>query len=334
MFFLPFVPASAWGFGRRFCAVSLALSGMVVASCSKDKNATPDAPATITFSSAGLFPESVQYDAKNRVFLVSSLSTGNVGRVKDDGTYAALAAGPATGMASAVGLYLDDARNRVLVASSNANTGNVAKLVSLNRDNGAVNFTVDLGALRPSNTGHFANDIAVDSQGNTYVTDSFAPVIYKVDVQGVASVFLDNARLASAAGTFGLNGIVFHADGSSGYLLVAKTDDGTLFKVPISTPASFSTVTTSLDLRGADGLLLQDDNTLQVVAGTQSKVYRLTTATAWTSATLAGTFATLPQGPTSLARRDGADSYILYANLAALTAPTPPVTFTISKVSF
>jgi sugar lactone lactonase YvrE len=289
----------------------------------------------VTITVPGLFPEGMQYDATNQAFLVSSITTGNVGRVKDDNTYTVLAAGQTTGIVSAVGLRLDDARTRVLVAASDATTGSVAKLVSLNRDNGAVNFSVDLGALRPSASGHFANDIAVDTQGNSYVTDSFAPVIYKVTAQGVASVFLDDARLAAVPGAFGLNGLVFHDDAAGGYLLVAKTDAGTFFKVPLSNPASFTTVaTTGLDLRGADGVLLQDDNTLQVVAGTQGKVYRLTTSNNWTSATLAGTFVATSAGPTAVARRAGADSYVLYGNLAAMTAPTPTTTFSIGKVTF
>lgn len=322
---------------RSLAGMLLGAVGIGLASCSKDAddNPVPSPPTTITFTAPGLFPEGVQYDATTQAFLVSSLTTGNVGWVKDDKTYTVLAAGSATGITSAVGLHLDEARSRVLVASSNATTGNVAKLVSLNRDKGNVNFTADLGALRPSASGHFANDIAVDGQGNAYVTDSFAPVIYKVTAQGVVSVFLDDARFAANPGVFGLNGLVFHADATGGYLLVAKTDEGILFKVPLSNPRGFTPVTAAgIDLHGADGLLLQDDNTLQVVAGTQNKVYRLTTSNNWASAAVAGTFATSGAGPTTLARRAGADSYVLYANLSAITATTPPATFSIGKVAF
>ena len=46
-----------------------------------------DAPATITFIWAGLYLEGVQYAAANKRFLVTSLTTGQVGQVKDDGTY-------------------------------------------------------------------------------------------------------------------------------------------------------------------------------------------------------------------------------------------------------
>ncbi|WBO82850.1 beta-propeller domain-containing protein [Hymenobacter yonginensis] len=325
------VPAA--GHMRHFAAATLLLGGLLTASCSNDDDddmATPTAPDSVAFTVSNLYPEGVQYDAKNSRFLVSSLTTGNVGQVKDDGTYSVFAPGAGAGIISAVGMNLDDSRNRLLVASSNGTLRNVAKLVSFNRDNGQVLFNTDLGTLR-SAPNHFANDIAVDNQGNAYVTDSFAPVIYKVDPQGVASVFLDNQQLAAPAGAFGLNGIVFHPDG---YLLVAKSDEGALFKVPISNPTGFTRVTTTgLDLRAADGLLLQDNNTLQVVTNSQSKVYRLSTSNSWAAATLNGTFATLPQYPTTLARR-GADSYVLYANLDKIMQTPPVSVFTIGKVRF
>jgi sugar lactone lactonase YvrE len=319
---------------RHFALATLLLGGLLTASCANDDdddNATPAAPESVAFTVAGLYPEGVQYDAKNSRFLVSSVATGNVGQVKDDGTYSVFAPASAAGIVSAIGLNLDDSRNRLLVASSNGAQRNVAKLVSFNRDNGQVLFNTDLGALRAA-PNHFANDIAVDNQGNAYVTDSFAPVIYKVDPQGVASVFLDNIQLAAPAGAFGLNGIVFHPDG---YLLVAKSDEGALFKVPVSNPAGFTRVTTTgLDLRAADGLLLQDNNTLQVVTNSQNKVYRLSSSNSWAAATLSGTFATLPQFPTTLARRAGTDSYVLYANLDKMMQTPPVSVFTIAKVRF
>jgi sugar lactone lactonase YvrE len=255
--------------------------------------------------------------------------------VTDAGVYTVLAPGTTTNgtrlITSAIGINLDDRRNRVLVASSNATAGNVARLVSYNRDNGQLNFNVDLGALTTTPR-HFANDVAVDDQGNAYVTDSFAPYIYKVNPQGVASIFLTDPQFAAAPGGFGLNGIVFHPDG---YLLVARTDNGTLFKVPVAAPATFTRVTTTgIDFTGADGLLLQNNNTLQaVVSG--NRVIRLSTSNNWTAATLLGTFAaTQSVSPTTLARRPGADSYVIYARLAELMAPTPPTEFVIGKVTF
>lgn len=304
------------------------------------------APATIAFTQAGLYPEGVQYDAAYDRFLVTSLTTGKIGQVKDDGTYSLFADDPR--LVSAIGLHLDEARNRVLVAVSDqganmqrttpATRRNLARLAIFNRSSPqTAPVVVELGTLRPTTTypNHFANDIAVDAQGNAYVTDSSAPIIYKVDAMtNVATVFLEDAQLGAPAPMFGLNGIVFHPDG---YLLVAKSNEGVLFKVPLSNPSSFSRVTTTQNLQGADGLLLQDNNTLQVVCNGQAKVYRLASTNGFAAATLSGTFSTQPVSPTTLARRDGA-SYVLFSNLNALNEMpprNPPVSqFSINRVSF
>jgi sugar lactone lactonase YvrE len=292
-------------------------------------------PSTITFTQPGLFPEGIKYDAKNKCFLVSSITTGNIGRVTDKGVYTVLTSSTnADGsrfIASAVGLTLDDSRQRVLVASANLSTGTVARLVSLNRDNGRVLFDVDLGALRPG-PAHLANDVAVDKQGNAYVTDSYAPVIYKVTPQGVASVFLDNPALGAPAKTIGLNGIVVHPDG---YLLVGKLDTGTMLKIPLNAPAGFTQVTIpGVNLTGNDGLLLQDNKTLQVVMG-DGHVLRLSTATNWATATLSGTYVAKQSTlPTALARRAGADSYVLYSRLSEMTATPNAQEYVIGKVRF
>ena len=328
----------------RRLAPMLLLGAALLASCSKDDEApavTPP-PAVVTFTQAGLYPEGVQYDAPNSRFLVTSLTTGRVGQVKDDGTYSpAFPDDPK--LVSAIGIYLDEPRNRVLVAISDPNAnaarttaatqGKLARLAIFNRSAPtAAPVVVELGTLRP-NVGHFANDIAVDAQGNAYVTDSFSGIIYKVDATtNAASVFLESPQLAAPAGMFGLNGIVFHPDG---YLLAVKSDEGKLFKIPLATPAMFTTVTTTQSLTAGDGLLLQDNNTLQVVSNAQAKVFRLVTTNGFGAATLSGTFATAAQFPTTLARRADA-SYVLYANLDALFSGRMPAVsqYSINRVTF
>lgn len=321
------------------------LAGLLaLAACSKDDIpiAPPEAPETVVFTKAGLYPEGLQYDAVGSRFLVSSQTAGALGAVADDGTYSVFADDAA--LVSTIGLYYDAPRNRVLAAVSDpgynaartsaATLRKLARLAIFNRDNGQLVRAVDLGALRPAYSAHFANDMAVDNAGNVYVTDSFAPLIYKVDAAGTATVFLEDARLAAAAGAFGLNGIAYHPDG---YLLVAKSDAGALYKVPLSNPAAFTAVaTTGLNLRAIDGLRLTDNNTLQAVSNAQAKVQRLASADGWATAALSGTFTTPPQFPTSLAVRSGTDGYVLYSNLNALQANTqPPVSrFTIARLRF
>lgn len=325
-------------------AASVLLGGLLITACNDNDDRVPPDPApmpeVVTFTQPNLYPEGVQYDAQNSRFLVGSQTAGTVGFVQDNGSYTPLSTDAA--LVSSIGMYLDDSRNRLLVAVSDpgynqqrtsaATLRKLARLVILNRDNGQLIRSVDLGGLS-SAPNHFANDVAVDTQGNAYVTDSFAPVIYKVDPQGVASIFLENAQLGAPAGAFGLNGIVFHPDG---YLLVAKSNEGALFKIPLSNPAALTRVTTSQNLQAADGLLLQNNTTLQVVTNSQARVYRLTTTDGWANATTSGTFTTQPQYPTTLARREGADSYVLYSNLNALQAnQQPPVAqFSIVKVTF
>jgi hypothetical protein len=58
-------------------------------------------------------------------------------------------------------------------------------------------FYTDLTALLPSKP-IFVNDVALDPPGNAHVTNSFSPVIYKLDRDGKASIFFQNASFALA----------------------------------------------------------------------------------------------------------------------------------------
>ena len=322
--------------------LGLAGSLLWLAACAKDKDITvTTTPGQVTFTQAGLYPEGTQYDDANGRFLVSSQTAGRIGQVKDDGSYAQFADDPQ--LVSTIGLNLDVPRNRLLVAVSdpgyNAARTSAATLrklaaVAIFNAAGVKTSFVNLGILRPAYAAHFANDLAVDNVGNVYVTDSYAPIIYKIDTQGVASVLLENSALAAPAGTFGLNGIVYHPDG---YLLVAKSDEGALIKVPLSSPASFSKVTaTGLNLSGDDGLQLLDNTTLLAACNAQGQVYRLTSADGFGSVTRTGSFATGAVYPTTLARRNGTDSYVLYSYLNALQAMQVPAVaqFSVTKVTF
>ena len=312
----------------------LALAGLLsgLASCSKKDDATAAAtPSKITVPQRALSPEGIQYDEANKRFIVSSRTQGRIGTVRDDSTYTQLADDPR--LVSTIGLNLDASRQRLLAAVSDIGVNTtrstattlrkLAALAIFNPSSGALLSYVDLGALRPTQA-HFANDIAVDAQGNTYITDSLSPIIYKVDAQGVATVFLENSQL-SGGSAFGLNGIVYHPDG---YLLTAKTSDGTLYKVPLANPANFTSVTSSQSLVGADGLLLLDNNTLLVVAGSQSIVFRMASTDNWATTRATGSFATGAVSPTTITRRNGNEAFVLYP----YTATSPR--FAITKAVF
>jgi sugar lactone lactonase YvrE len=302
----------------------------VIQGCSKD-DSTASTPAKITVPQRGLSPEGIQYDTANQRFIVSSRTQGRIGTVRDDSTYTQLA--DDTRLVSTIGLNLDATRQRLLAAVSDAGANTtrtsattlrkLAALAIFNPSSGALLRYVDLGALRPTQA-HFANDIAVDAVGNIYITDSLSPIIYKVDTNGTPTVFLGNAQLSGGTG-FGLNGIVYHPDG---YLLVAKSNDGTLFKVPLANPTGFTPVASTQSLVGADGLLLLNSTTLLVVAGSQSTVFRMATSDGWATTRPSGSFATGAVSPTTITSRNGNEAFVLYPYTA--TAPR----FAITKAVF
>ncbi|UYZ64486.1 hypothetical protein [Hymenobacter weizhouensis] len=327
----------------RFSSLHGLLTGGLLAlatACQHDGTPFPGGgPASITFRQTGIYPEGVQYDALRRRYFVSSVTRGVIGQVRDDGSYAPFADDPR--LISSIGLHLDILRNRLLAAVSDlgvgarttpATAGQLAALASFDARTGQRTGYLDLGALRPGQD-HFANDVAVDLQGNAYVTDSFSPIIYKVTVQGQASVFYENNSLDAPAGGFGFNGIVFHP---AGYLLVNHTARGVVYKIPLGGPEAptATPVATAQSLVGADGMLLQDPRTLLVVSGAQSTVFRLASTDGFATARVTGTFATGPTFPTTLTRRSP-DAYVLYAYLGDLFSGQPPrAEFSINKVRF
>jgi glucose/arabinose dehydrogenase len=209
--------------------------------------------------------------------------------------------------------------------SSTSTRDNLAAVAIFNLTTGASEAFIDLGILKEGK--HLANDIAVDDDGNIYITDSFSPIIYKVDATGTASIFLEDDAFApiSVGEMAGLNGIVFHPDG---YLIVSKMDEGVLFKIPVANPGSFSTIT-SAALPG-DGLLLTKDNKLVVMAPTLNKAYLVSTTNAWANATVDKTFDTGNVWATTMARKDN-DLYVLYTNDVE---PTPANNFVLQKLKF
>src|SRR5690606_6997862 len=147
---------------------------------------------------------------------------GTIGKVAADGRYTPHIQDEK--LVSSVGLQFDGRRNLIWAAvgdlgnsvhSSPATQGKLAALVAFDADTGKRRSYHDLGSLVEGS--HFANDLALDADGQVYVTDSFSPLIYRVDANGQASVFV-RSELFTGEG-FNLNGIVHHADG---YLLVVK----------------------------------------------------------------------------------------------------------------
>jgi len=143
----------------------------------------------------------------------------------------------------------------------------------------------DLTNLVPG-PAHLANDVAVDTQGNIYVTDSLAHAIYKIDAAGAKSVLVQNEQFKGEG--FTMNGLDVHPDG---YLLVAKKSDGKLFKVPLGAPEKFTAVQLPEPITAADGILLAGGDLVIIRNRTATvaanEIVTLRSGDGWSSATIA-----------------------------------------------
>jgi len=324
---------------KLFLTISF-LAGLVACDKSQEKPAaTSSMPAVEKSTLAKIYkvnspmqyPEGVEWDASQNRFLVTSIRKGEVGAVKDDGTYSTVATDPR--MICSVGIELDPERDRMLVCNSDGGagekstketTGKVAALAVFRLSNGELINYVDLAPMVEG--GHFCNDIAIAPDGTAYITDSFSPVIYKVDTDYKASVFIQDDAFTGPS--FNLNGIVI----KDNFLLVDKMNSGQLFKIPLDDPKSFNEVKLTENLEGADGLLWAPDGTLILIGSNNAHVgvaasktalnaiVRLSSDDNWQTASIKGRQETGDVFASTGTLRDG-QIYVTHAMLHVLFNP-------------
>ena len=285
-------------------ALILALSTAFIA-CDDDDNSTnPEDPSvteetvtipeTITISETNLFPEGIDYNNNDNQFYISSIRRGEVGVVNPQtGEYSTFVTDPS--LINATGVLIDEASDRLFAVSGNAGlsgvtdpaVGSVAYLGVYNLGTGDLIEGIDLGSLNTGSLGVFANDIALDADGNIYVTDSFSPFVYKVDgTTFEASIFVDGGDdFTPPEGGFGLNGIVY----IDGNLVVGHTSSGILYRIPLEDPTAFAAIDIEDNFERVDGLEVDTNGEIIVVrngfAGEASGFYSIASTDDWVSAT-------------------------------------------------
>jgi sugar lactone lactonase YvrE len=278
-----------------------------------------------TITSPGLYPESVDFDSKNNRFVFGSMSSGGVFTMNARGKVSKFITDK--DFISVAGVFTDKVRNRLIVVSGDigagdkskpkgASAGSVSIVGIFNLTTSALIRKINLKPLTP-NAGSMPNDIALDKVGNIYVTDSFSPVIYKIDKSYKASIFATNDLFKPAPGAFGLNGIVFDA---AGYFLVSKTDNAKLFKVSLVNPNDVTEVS-GISVKTPDGLEFTKDHKLVIVenglGGGIVHVYE--SGDNWQTATKAGEMAIGKDDfPTSATLASNGSVYILSSKLGKL----------------
>ncbi|HHB51426.1 MAG TPA: hypothetical protein ENK75_00035 [Saprospiraceae bacterium] len=213
-------------------------------------------------------PEGIEFDKNDNTFLLSSLNAGPIIKVNLDGTFKSFTSGEKFPLSSA-GLEIDYKRNRLLVAGFNGmelmdkdpNTKGVSFLRIYNLRTGVFEKDINLSSLVPDAPAYMANDVAVDNEGNIYVTDWYARVVYKVDTEDRPSVFWKNDTEINS----GENGIDFHPDN---YLLVSLVsvnekglyDNYGLVKIPVNDTKSTNVISfKNKGLTVFDGMVLKEN---------------------------------------------------------------------------
>jgi hypothetical protein len=220
----------------------------------------PDIRDVYTLGSPMSLPEGVAFDSKTRRFFATGLFGGQITQIDaatgEEKVFFASTGGPS----QYSGAKVDEERRLLWVCASDLQTarGNV---IVLDVDSGELRHTFELAR------GGICNDVCLDGDGVAYVTDSFQPVIYRVDMRdGSAGDFVRDPQMAAAMGRFGLNGVVVTPDGE--HVIGGFTSPSKLFLLSRRAPGAVREVALSGDpftvehdpnFTGADGLIFLGD---------------------------------------------------------------------------
>ena len=242
-------------------------------------------------------PEGIAADPAGNLYSASDIDGASVGTVCVFNPSGSLSrtipvpAGP-SGVVVLIGLAFHGSRT-LYTCDAGDGTG-TGRLLSIDTVSGAV--TVVTTGLE------FPNGVALDDQGNVYVSDSVAGTIVRVRQNGTNRTVWSSDPLLSTTGfpPFGANGIAF--DLLSHNLYVTNTGDSRVLRIPVKANGSAGAVQIFADgatinqrqhtteaLHGADGVALDILGNIYVAANQANEVQVLSPA-----GTLVARFASTP----------------------------------------
>jgi hypothetical protein len=207
--------------------------------------------AGITYTSPLQTPEGITYSESLKVFLVGSLTRGDISTIDTNGKVTIIIPTIVPGYGT-LGVKTDSAGNIFVVISDNS------KFTSSGITAGAVAYVakytkeykqVYLSKV-PARTANFLNDLKVMASGEVLVTDSASSTVFKVSVTGECSTF---AFLKDATFIDGIEGI-------KDYYLVSDIGTGRLYKLSASGIPSY---VRGVDI-GMDGIAFDGETLLGV----------------------------------------------------------------------
>ena len=269
-----------------------------------------------------VYPEGVVYQQSSGDFFVSSTSNGAIfrGDVQQGGGGAKVfLEGGEDDRSAAVGLALDD-ENRLFVSG-----GETGRMFVYDTESGDLidNFQNDRQET-------FVNDVTIVPSGDAYFTDSYSPVLYRLESTDDGFEFEEWLDLSGTPieyqDGFNLNGIVSTEDGR--YLIVTHTTTGQLFRIDTE-----SKEVVEIDLNGAevagDGMVLDGRNLYAVADG---KILRVRLSENYTTGGLRDSFS-YPSfaSPTTIAKYDER-LLVVNSQFDARESGDPELPFTVSDV--
>lgn len=290
--------------------LSVLLAVFVSANC-------PAQSFVINYFDSDVYPQSIVYYPVTKQFIVGSMKKGQIGSVNEKGEYTLLLKD--SSLIATSGLKIKGNDLYVLSGdlgyssnSSEKSKYNVARLVKIDLKLNRITSVINLDTLFKGP--HFVNDLAIDDQNNIYITDSYSPVIYKVEPDGKASVWVSSEFFKSEGRN--LDGIVYH---KNGYLLVSLSKTGQLYKIDLRDSNKLTEVEIKGNFKGVNGLQFTQ-NHLLVMSQAQgyNQVHILNSNDSWKTATVIRTDNYKYVHPNK-AETVGNKIYILDSNLDELT---------------
>ncbi|XP_076881895.1 uncharacterized protein LOC143530166 [Bidens hawaiensis] len=245
---------------------------------------TASSPHIINFRSPNLYPESLTWDPTAQHFIVGSLHHPTLLAISDAGVVNTLVNDqslPAN--SSFLGVTIDTTHHRLLaVVYDRSDLSNCALAAYDSRTPHNRLFLTPLHDAASSATSAGANDVTVDFLGNAFVTNSASDLIWKVNLEGKASVLSRSKSFTKTPpvpdmphSSCGLNGIAYC---SIGYILVSQSNTGKLYKVD-NEDGTTRVVKLNRELTAPDGIALRRDGVLVVVS--QHKLYFIKSDDSW-----------------------------------------------------
>ncbi|KAK1425716.1 hypothetical protein QVD17_21071 [Tagetes erecta] len=276
-------------------------------------------PHLINFKSPDLYPESLTWDPTGQHFIVGSLHHPTLLGISDAGVVNTLVSDQSLpDDSSFLGVTIDTFHHRLLaVVYRHSDPSNCALAAYDSRAPHNRIFLTTLYDAASSTGAAGANDVTVDFSGNAYVTNSASNLIWKVDLEGNASVLSESKVFTKTPvdpttpySSCGLNGIAYS---SNGYLLVSQSNTGNLYKVDHEDGTARKVILNRV-LTAPDGIAFRRDGVLLVVS--QYKLYFIKSDDGWSEAVVYDETALDSESfPTSVTAGAEDRVYVLYGHV-------------------